>query len=1419
MSQHATSKESGSHHSPASRTIIDGKISATTSSQPALRVSLLGPFAIEQANGTHLNLDTLLGRSQSSILLKLLLCHPERRVIRERLIDALWPGQPYSTMEGSLGVAKSILKTRLETVCRRPIVPRVSGDPPSYSLVGQAVIWTDVDACEQFIRQAINAKSTQNALPLWEAAYALLQRGTLLADDQAAYWYQASLVQERRKRLARQCIQCVLRIVDLSLELKDPSRAVTVLSSESEAHPANEEIAFRLMELLAQQGRRAEALQCYTELEAALLESDAETGEETKALAHRLRSSGVLPSLSTAREAADLQERQLPSHATGVSSSVLQPAGMLERQRSLSSPSIDWGEAPYSKQFYGREKELSTLRSWIVEDQCRLVAILGVGGIGKTSLAAAFVGQVRDGFTALFWRSLQNAPPLRGILQDCITLLSGQRQIELPDNTDQQIALLLEYLRMYRCLLVLDNVETVMQAGAEAGTYREGYEHYQRLFQRIGEAKHQSCLLLTSREKLKEMARLEGTDAPVRSIILPGVGLLEGRALLKEKGLSGPHDAWERLIQLYAGNPLALKLISELIRDVFNANIAAFLQEGQTVVGDIYDLLNHQFQRLSEREKDIMYWLAIEREAVPLQTLWEDTRFFASKKAMLAVLASLRQRSLIETDDTARFTLQPAIMEYVLDEFIRQVYEEILAGTIGLLASHALMKAQAKEYLREAQVRLILTPLAERLLVSPGREASEQQFRALLERLHETSPQKLSYVAGNLLNLLIHMRYDLAGYDFSGLSIRQAFLAGKTLSGLNVVRADLATSVFTDTFGSILSVAFSPDGAWLAAGTTKNDIRLWQAHSGTPYLTLQGHTAWVRSVAFSPDGRMLASGGDDQTIRLWEVSGGNCLNTLRGHAAWVRSVAFSPDGSLLASGGEDQTIRLWEVTSGQCLKTLQDHKGRVRIVAFHPARSLLASGGEDQTIRLWEVKSGRCLNILQGHTERIRDIAFSPDGRTIASGSDDGTLRLWDTSSGTCLKTLQGHTDCVRSVAFSPERSVLASGSEDRTVRLWDVMSGNCLNVLQGHSNWVWSVAFHPDGNVLASGSEDQTIRLWQAEDGRCFKTLQGYVNWAWSVAFSPNGEVLASGSEDQMVRMWETSSGNCLNTLQGHSSRVRSVAFRPDGSLLASSSEDRTIRLWEVDSGRCLKTLQDYTYRIWSIAFSPDGTMLAGGGEDYAVCVWETSSGLMLQTLQGHTDRIRAVAFSSGNIIASASEDQTARLWDVSTGACLHILRGHIGRVWSVAFSSDGEVLASGGDDCTIRLWHVGDGHHLDTLQGHTARVRSLAFRPDGSMLASGSEDYTIRLWECSTGSCLSTLQGHTGRIRSLAFHPHKPLLISSSDDGTIKFWNTDTSSCMNTLRTHQPYEGMDITGATGLTEVQKATLKVLGAVEESIR
>ncbi|GCE09781.1 NB-ARC domain-containing protein [Dictyobacter aurantiacus] len=1076
----------------------------------------------------------------------------------------------------------------------------------------------------------------------------------------------------------------------------------------------------------------------------------------------------------------------------------------------------DWGEIPHTRGFQGRQQELADLEQWIVDDSCQIVAVLGIGGIGKTTLTAKLIEQIAGAFHYVYWRTLQHAPPFKAVLQHCIQFLSDQQRIDLPKNDNEQISLLIEYLRKHRCLLVLDNFESVLQAGNRTSLYLPDYEGYGKLLQRVGDTQHQSCLVLTSREKPKEIAQWEGMTSPIRSLYLSGIKQSEGRKILNDKGLFGSDNDWTNLIQLYSGNPLALKLVSEPIRDLFGGDIAVFLKSEDPSLG-IQDLLDQQFKRLSAQEKEIMYWLAIEREAVSLYDLQELKVSSLSKGEVLDAMASLRRRSMIEMSSVAHFTLQPVIMEYVTNKFVEQIAEEIRTAKLELFMSHALMKAQAKDYVRDSQKRLILTPLAQSLLFKAGEQESGAKLKDLLIMLRQTQPYSLNYAAGNVLNLLIHLNIDLHNYDFSSLTVWQAYLQGVILQDVNFTSSNLATSVFTDIFGNILSVDFSPNGSLLAGGTSNCEVWVWQASSGIPLLTCRGHPDWAWSVAFSPDGAKLASGSEDKTIRIWEADTGRCLNILYGHIHVVKSIAFSPDGTILASGSSDQTIRLWEVHTGRCLNILQGHTNIVRSVAFSPDGKFLASGGDDQAIYLWELSTGRCLRILQGHEGRIHSVTFSPDSTTLASSSDDRTIRLWKIDTEQYVKILRGHTNVIRSVVFNSDGTILASGSDDQTIRLWEINTEQTLRILQGHSSWVYSVAFSPDGTLLASGSDDHTTRFWNVNTGQCLRTLQGHTNWIKSVTFSPDGTILASGSEDRKVRVWDVNTGQCLRALQGHTNLVRSVAFSPDGTVLASGSDDQTIRIWEPGTGHCLNILQGHTSWVQSVAFSLDGTILASGSDDQTIRIWEPGTGHCLNILQGHTSRVYSVAFSpDGTILASGSDDQSIRFWEISTGRCIQTLRGHGGRVYSVAFSHDGSILASGSGDQTIRLWEVNTFKVIRILQAHSSWVMSVAFNSDDTILASGSEDHTVCVWEASTGRVLRTFKDHTHVIRSIAFGPDRHMLASASHDETIKLWNVLTNDQPKTLISERPYERMNITNVKGLSEAQKTALKVLGAIED---
>ncbi|WP_017717648.1 NB-ARC domain-containing protein [Kamptonema formosum] len=347
--------------------------------------------------------------------------------------------------------------------------------------------------------------------------------------------------------------------------------------------------------------------------------------------------------------------------------SICQAVGVTDWKQIVDShPQIeahtDWGEAPDVAVFYGRTGELTALKQWLVEDNCRLVALLGMGGIGKTALSVKLAQEVQNNFDCIIWRSLHQAPPLEELLGDWLEFLSYQSAADKPADIGESISRLIECLRRYRCLLVLDNMEAILSSGDFVGHYRDGYKLYGDLLKRVGETPHQSCLLLTSREKLREVALLEGETLPVRSCQLQGLGD-DAREILKEKRLSQP-EKWGTLINIYRGNPFMLKIVSALIQEAFDGKVGDFLKMGTTqVTRDISDFIEVHFDRISHLETEIMYQMALEKEPVSLSELQESLSGVPPVELANA-LASLVGRSLIEKSASG-FTLQPVVMEYV----------------------------------------------------------------------------------------------------------------------------------------------------------------------------------------------------------------------------------------------------------------------------------------------------------------------------------------------------------------------------------------------------------------------------------------------------------------------------------------------------------------------------------------------------------------------------------------------------------------------------------------------------------------------------------------------------------------------------------------------------------------------------------
>ncbi|MFL5698564.1 MAG: protein kinase domain-containing protein [Ktedonobacteraceae bacterium] len=285
---------------------------------------------------------------------------------------------------------------------------------------------------------------------------------------------------------------------------------------------------------------------------------------------------------------------------------------------------------------------------------------------------------------------------------------------------------------------------------------------------------------------------------------------------------------------------------------------------------------------------------------------------------------------------------------------------------------------------------------------------------------------------------------------------------------------------------TVNTVAWSPDGSFIASGSSDETVHVWDAVTGDLFLTYSGHSKTVTTLAWSPDGMKIASGSLDGPVHVWGVGNGGRFLTYRGHCYFrsretVWAVVWSPDGKYIISGSDDNTIQLWYASTGKKVFTYRGHSAWVNTVSWAPDDVYIASGGEDGTVQVWENDTGRQIVMYTGHSGPVNIAAWSPDGEYIASGSDDGIVQVWEGTTGREIVTYDGHSDIVGTVMWSPDGRYIASGSDDGLVQVWEGTTGHKVVTYNNHSGSVYELAWSPDGKYIVSAGTDKTVQVWVA--------------------------------------------------------------------------------------------------------------------------------------------------------------------------------------------------------------------------------------------------------------------------------------------------------------------------------------------------
>ena len=1090
-------------------------------------------------------------------------------------------------------------------------------------------------------------------------------------------------------------------------------------------------------------------------------------------------------------------------------------------------------EAPAINGFVGRKAPLAELERWIISSVKghKLLAICGIGGMGKTWLTRKLVEAVGDRFQAVVWLSID---PDRSPLEQLSKLLDGLRATQSPSSTSvdpivsnelasvdidlqpkatQLIEQILGQMSAGRCLVVLDGYERLFvsqskdtnleKAGLEKAGRQKGdsdrakgqkHDRYQvdestieqAIEQAIGKSGTSGRLALEIKGDRAHLSK------PLLENDLLTSPLAEKQAISfeSENNLSEEGEALTLDLQLPVVYRPGFEVYGQLLSAVKSSAassscvVVTSREKPPEAMADSNAVRLYKLGRLDDAEAQELLGSFHLKDLAARQTLIE--RYCGHPMALMFAANTIKDVFFGSIQD---FLDQEISVYYDLESVLRTQIKRLSPiekeSMYWLAINHraCTLEDLRSDILSEAhkeRLPYVLKSLERRSLVEVkrlGRSPSDSPLFSL-------HPIVSEYVLDRFVRKIFSelKRENLQIFNQHALMKADAEDSLREFQKAKIVRPILAR--LKRSYHSLHQV---DEHLSRLLSQFRENYAACKGYAGGNFINLlvQLSKGELTRKDFS---QMTIWQAYLQGVQLREVDLRRCqldrtiFTETLGDVTTVSLSHFDATAfalPLLAAGDTRGVVHLWHThdlskSSGQKFCEWMAHSGWIRTVVLgsYHKMPLLVTGGDDNWLKLWLLPTPE-------------QLAIQPE-------------QLWQ----------QSAKERIYAIALNPKGNLIATGGDSK-LTLYDTQTGREL-----YSDELLTLtdsAQRPAETVDVSAVEDAAPLDNANKCGAA--TLKKRIQ---AIAFSPDGQWLAAEGENHTiclrpVRSLLSGKPDCAKwpVLLGHTETIHSLVFSPDGQQLISGSEDRKICVWDVDSQTLKKALYRPGDSIRSVAISDDGRFLASAGDDCQITLWDLRHYRLLRDISTGNSRVSAVSFQRQQdklLLAAGGDRQMLKLWQITADhGCseldslpsepsssassstlkvepLKTYRGYTNGIRAIAFIGENRII-SGGDDRDLSVWDTQFCERKARLSLHHGRIWAIAVDRENNRIASASDDHTVRLWDAATSQCLIALPGHRNWVRTVAFSQHGQFLASSGDDCTIRIWNTASGYCLKTL------------------------------------